>query len=385
MKKFAIALVFVLAISGAAFATESRVMVMGDNGTVLVDDANTFRYFGRVYNYPDIAVGEFEVPDGDEDALYGFGINWQFNEDNPCVLGTYFSTDDPVLPMTYLGQNLPVDWLIDELQNRRVTLLYGRQLFGENFGFLFNYTSAGTESDAAGDLSKQSFSRVVFGVGITEAESGKWDVAASVGFGSWTEKDDEGYELSEPDGFFDMTVEGRYFLKRSDKVTLVPHLGFWFGSRGATYIDGDAYSEDLFQIDAGVGMQYHVSPNVLGVLDFGLRYIDVTTDETILDTSYETSSSMFALPYLKAGIEGQVFKWMDVRMGAVSQWEAYEESDIVSVNFADNSTYLGFGFHWGNLHIDTYTEPQMFLDGFNFISGAENNMNFQISVLYEMK
>ena len=50
-----------------------------------------------------------------------------------------------------------------------------------------------------------------------------------------------------------------------------------------------------------------------------------------------------------------------------------------------NDTYLGFGFHWNRLHIDTYTDPELFLNGFDFISGDGNgNMNFRISAVYEM-
>ena len=52
----------------------------------------------------------------------------------------------------------------------------------------------------------------------------------------------------------------------------------------------------------------------------------------------------------------------------------------------DNETYLGFGFHWNRLHIDTQTDPGLFLRGFDFINGKDNNedMNVRLSVVYEM-
>ena len=53
--------------------------------------------------------------------------------------------------------------------------------------------------------------------------------------------------------------------------------------------------------------------------------------------------------------------------------------------FPENQTYLGFGFHWNRLHIDTYTDPEIFLNGFDFISGdGPGDMNFRISAVYEM-
>ena len=82
---------------------------------------------------------------------------------------------------------------------------------------------------------------------------------------------------------------------------------------------------------------------------------------------------------------------MDVRLGATSYWDRYSRentdpviADKYNANYSNNDTYLGFGFHWGNLHVDTYTDPEIFLEGFNFISGGESDMNFNISALYEI-
>jgi len=33
---------------------------------------------------------------------------------------------------------------------------------------------------------------------------------------------------------------------------------------------------------------------------------------------------------------------------------------------------LGVGLNFGKFHLDTYTDPQIILDGFNFISGSED-------------
>ena len=90
-----------------------------------------------------------------------------------------------------------------------------------------------------------------------------------------------------------------------------------------------------------------------------------------------------------------MFRWMDVRFGAISFWNIDKDKEEVPAaarelevteKYAENDTFLGFAFHWGRLHVDTYTDPQIVLDGFNFISGSEDadDLNFQVSALYEM-
>ncbi|MFQ6009419.1 MAG: hypothetical protein ACE5K8_10775, partial [Candidatus Zixiibacteriota bacterium] len=103
---------------------------------------------------------------------------------------------------------------------------------------------------------------------------------------------------------------------------------------------------------------------------------------------YEASEKTLTIPFFKAGADLKVFDWMDLRLGATSNWDRYtrenDAGDKFLRNYANNATYLGFGFHWGDLHVDTYTDPELFLNGFNFITGQQSNMNFQISALYEI-
>ena len=77
-------------------------------------------------------------------------------------------------------------------------------------------------------------------------------------------------------------------------------------------------------------------------------------------------------------------------MGASSDWIIRKQeigSDVEQKDkYAANDTYLGFGFHWGRLHVDTETDPDLFLRGFDFITGngGGNDMNARISVVYEL-
>ena len=115
------------------------------------------------------------------------------------------------------------------------------------------------------------------------------------------------------------------------------------------------------------------------------------------DTTFEYKRNYKAFPYFKVGMEADVFKWMDIRLGATSMWGnyTYEYSDYDNYNWSVNNLkysykypyntmYLGLGFNFNRLQIDCYVEPDIVLDGFNFISGSTNEMNYQLSVLYEM-
>jgi len=456
MKKFAIAtMMFLLVLSASSFATQTRTEVMGFNDGIMVDDYNVFRFPGRTFNYPNLAIGEFSVynyqmyvgdaagaqeePVGAYQQFYNFGVNWQFGEENPWVLGTYISTLFPMRPEDYFGSGL---WNqnMGMSQNRRIQLLYGRQLGGHNFGFTFEYIRGGTERDhvrtwipdqdsVVTDVAKESFGYYKFGLGLTEGASGQWDLALSVAFGTWTDEDQYGFTQTEPDGYLDLMVEGRYFWQKSPKLTFVPHAGFAIGKRGvkdygfwtnpdtANY-DTDNWKEKhtLFGFEGGIGMHYTSGPDLLAVLDVGIRYGKVkeegeymTPPEVDYPTDYTYEWSEFTIPYLKIGFEGSVFKWMDVRFGATTYWDISNSKEqytsgswIYNYDYTYkevwNETYLGFGFHWNRLHVDVMTDPDVFLRGFNFISGDSPRidsdyyyyyddygyMNTKMTVLYEM-
>ena len=152
-------------------------------------------------------------------------------------------------------------------------------------------------------------------------------------------------------------------------------------------------------IDLGSGMHYTPANNVLAVIDFGINYTKVNfeDDNTVNEGSgdvlvtYKENVKIFSLPYIKLGFEGDVFSWMTARFGATTYWrnmtwEDEDDSDKEIYRYPSNKTYMGLGFNWNRLHIDAYTDPELFLNGFDFVSGSGGNeqMNFQLSVLYDM-
>jgi len=426
MKTVLITVLGVLLLASAgAFATETRTMVMGQNHMIVVDDYNMFMFPGRVNNYPNLALGDFWHNDG----LYDLGITWQFNEDKPWVLGTFVAREPEYGPRSFWGDNLAnFPWYNLEYyplvspsaveqapsdEPRRFEMLYGRQLFGQNFGFSFDLVRYSWESkqdstsaiDTLDIDASQSFHQFTFGLGLTEATSGQWDVSVHFMTGGWTNKNMDGDKLNEPSGFYDLGMAARYFWVRSPKITFVPHVQAGIGKRGVkdfgampdtltTDDTKDEYSRTAF--DIGFGMNYTPGPDMLAVIDFGFAMESVKVkysgDGYTVDQRGEEKETYLVFPYMKLGFEGEVFSWMDVRAGGItSLWTSKDkwESDFeVDETWDDDwvQTYLGLGFHWGRLYLDTYMDPQIVTEGFNFISGTDfaAPMNWSVSMVYEM-
>jgi len=395
MKKLiTLSFVFLLLLSLNAFATDTRVMTLGNTNEVLLDDANIWMYPSRINDYPNLAIGEF----GSGDEFQTFGVHFKFNRDNPWVLGAYFDNLPTYYPEDLFGNNLLPGRFNNQLDNNhRINLFYGRDLGQMNFGFRVSALQSSHTMDEAADQSKQAFGYYNFNVGLT-SNNGAWDLAGSLGLGSFTDENADSDPYNEADGFMDISVMGRMFHQINPNYTVIPHAGVMYSKRGLKNYDsdGDLTTQDYVEqwksmaFELGAGINYTPATNVLAVADVGFVYYKVK-DEYTPDggTTDEYNNTNFAMPYFRLGLDADIFKWLDVRMGAQSIWDRetdeYKPSgDKEKWNYAQNDTYLGFGFHWNRFHVDAYTDPELFLDGFNFISGSTNTMNFQLSAVYEM-
>jgi len=412
-KLIILTIVLVMAMATASFATYTRVVTMGNNNNILLDDANVWLYPSRINQYPNLAIAEISDYD---DEMYQFGVHWKFNESNPWVLGTYITTGMDVYPSSYPTSR--IGWydfgygyyeytarpsgsadFSGGSTNRRIDLLYGRKFGTTMFGFGLDYihNSDSWEQDTLNP--KLSFTQFTFAFGLTP-EKGNWDVSLAFSMGSWKDQDEFGNDQTKPDGYYDLMVSGRYFHQMNPTVNLVPHAAIAMGKHGqkvdSATVSAYSVKSSRTVFDLGCGLHYMPTTNVLAVLDFGFLYSKISnTDIEWLgyQEQEDRNEKVFDMPYWKLGLEGEVFNWMDIRFGAVSEWQSfkaewkydpnpYKESS----NWAENTTYLGFGLNFNRLHIDTYTDPEIILDGFNFISGSSDSedLNVQVSVLYEM-
>ncbi|MBN1211839.1 MAG: hypothetical protein JXA92_04615 [candidate division Zixibacteria bacterium] len=450
MKKIIVLSVLMLLLMGVnSFATDTRVLTMGENSTVLLDDANIWLYPSRINHYPNILTAEMSSIEyyyypskadwGGDQPISKIGINWKFGGDKPWILGTYLHNNavymdennllGTVTPSTSIIPWHGPYWYDSEgsYSNKRVDLFWGT-MFGENaFGIHIGYVHSSnknddTEPDDGIYLNERGFGKYDFQLGLTMMEN-KLDLAAGIELFSFTYKNTYyyttpdtsmgNYDRYKPEGNSTMFIRGRYFYEYSPTYTFVPHAEFKIGKYEYTSnlwshaqdTDSLLYTDkyNLTSFDLGVGMQYTPATKVLAVIDVGFMYAGLKeeyTQENVDPTETDEEKWNYTvLPYFKVGLEAEVFSWMDLRMGAISYWTMYKNeedtyiNDTLTVNttykekYPYNHTYLGLGFHWNRLHVDTYVDPELFMDGFYFLSGVDSKvagMNFQISAKYDM-
>ena len=393
MKKLIfITLILTLFLAMSAFASRTRVLTMGNNNTILVDDNNIWQFPSRINDYPGLAIGELATGD-----VTRFGVHWRYNDDNPWVLATYFDNMSPLETDDLMGNEL-TSFDLDLLDNRRIHLFYGREMGGNAFGARLSITQSGHDSTSTLPVAsiKESFGYYQLALGLSDAAR-TWDFALNLAVGNWTDENDGLVEFKS-DGYYDFSLEGRLFWT-GPNLTHVPHAKLMLSKRGIedfgggnAAISANTFTSTMFEL--GIGQVYTPSNNVEAVLDFGFMFSSVKHkfEDIVTPTNdIERTDKIKTIPFFKLGLDAEVFRWMDVRFGATSNWnrETDDESTIGAAieyksNVARNATYLGFGFHWGNFHVDTNADPQLFLEGLNFISGGNQNMNFQISAIYEM-
>ncbi len=413
MKRMLIFSVLIAFLLGAmAYATETRVMTMGEVNNVVKDDANILLYPSTINYYPKLFIGEvdayaneYPLKQGGEDIIYKVGANLGFGEasENPWVLGVYFSTE-PKVP------SILDYYFYDKANaiytNNRISLTYGRVLGEIPFGFNFNFynVSDKNEDTTTSNNYDRSISTYEFNFGISPMEK-KLDLAAGVAMTTWTDKDWEDptlgvVDMSKPKGNMDLKLNARYWMDPMGGWVLIPHFGLMYSKEGMeTYYDSagtwtldntEKYTEVTF--DLGLGMNYEATENVLVVTDFGFNLASYKDkyEYTTPDTTTEWKESMLTLPYFKIGIDGKVFKWMDFRSGVVTQWvlDTYEPTSYEKdkSKYAVTTTYLGAGFHWNSFTMDASINPDFLTTGPYFISGEDvdspNMLATRVSLKY---
>ncbi|MBN2225738.1 MAG: hypothetical protein JW763_00085 [candidate division Zixibacteria bacterium] len=427
MKKLLILTLALSLMATASFATYTRVLTMGDANMFVPDEHNIWLFPSTIVDYPELVLAEYWNANlYDEDYYYyytkasegpgfmpgmGFHYSWDgftnmgvhlnFGNETPFIVGLYF-TELEYTPEEFIQVDPYWDFDFDDLElfedygilpNKRVDAFVGTYLGENKFGAHLQLVSS-SQAEEPGDA-KEGLMVLGLDLGLTMMEN-KMDIAAGFKMLSFTDKDSDGDEEIKNDGSMGFHLDGRYFNERSEKITLVPHANLAYNKLGLK--SGEEESDGKLSITqmmfaAGVGMHYKPATGILAVGDFGIIYNSEKAKEEGGGDSMEDKISDFNLPYFKAGLEAVVFDWLDLRMGGTSYWHMWtytadaeegEEEGKYKQNYVDTEFYLGAGFHWGNLYLDTYTNPQLLTDGFNFISGQQSNMNWMVSMKYKM-
>jgi hypothetical protein len=386
-------------LGGMAYATETRVLTMGDVNNIVKDEANIWLYPSTINYYPKLFIGE-----ADYGNYWKVGGHFVFGEngDKPMVLGAYFSQEDDYFPsiLNYPDKAVPY-------ADQRLTLFYGRELSDMPFGFFLNYYTRGSKNEdtATSSNNEESLSRYEFAFGLSPMQK-KLDLTVGFAFTTWKDKDYYNaalgiVDLSKPVGNLDLGIMARYWMDPMGNYTLVPHGGLMYSKQGVDYYDYDGTSWVAFErdetkdmmLDLGLGMNYDAAENVLVVGDIGFQLDNYkeTYDYAAADVTDpdDYKDNVFILPYFKIGIDAEVFNWMDFRSGVNKYWakETYEP-DAANKEISTRTytyTYLGAGFNWGNFTIDAQINTNFLETGPYFISGQSdeyNNLAEQVTLKY---
>jgi hypothetical protein len=301
--------------------------------------------------------------------LYRFGAHYDFGEDKG-VVGLYF--DDTGVESYYN----------DEVDNR-LEMVYGRPFGDTYFGLGLALYSNSYVSEAEGDQTEEKDLAIGIDLGLTMMEEAL-DLGVSFVMGpNWTYVDENGDDMAEPDGNMSIGFNGRYWYEFNDEVMFVPHLGFDYMTFGVK----DDFKYTNMMLDLGWGVNIMPADAVLLLFDFGIMYGTgkVTSDEE--DTEDATITEM-SLPYFKAGFEGMVTDWWDVRFGAIKYWNSEKtenwEGPDHKAGWAETHTYVGSGLHFGNFDVDAWVNPEFALNGPYFVSGYETMLAYQASLTYNI-
>jgi hypothetical protein len=429
MKKLLLtALLVVIGLSGMVYATETRVLTMGNANMIVRDVANVSLFPQTISEYPNLFIAEND----DDDYFRSVGAHFKLGEgDKAPVLGAYFSSDSYYNWLFYeYGHG---DYVYNN--NNRIALIYGQELGGNPFGIALRYYHASQQAtyDTTYGYNyyynyEYALTRFEFGAGITLMQK-KLELSAGMAMTSWTDKEyfDTIYtDYSKPKGNFDFAFVARYWMDPIGNYTLIPHLTFASEKEGLDLYPGQldtvgendlvyrrnlVYENKYTSFDLGLGMNYKASEKILVVGDIGMM-LEASKDKlagqtydyeeglaVLIDTSFESKWNYTSLPYFRLGLDAEVFSWLDIRAGVETWWvghkyqpgrntyEYYEYELLESkYNNVETDTYLGACFHWNNLSIDALLDPQFLSRGPYFITGAndnnDNDFAWQTSLVY---
>lgn len=365
MKKLLFLIVMMAFIIGlSAFASDTRVTTMGNVNNTVKDEANIWLYPHTITSYPKLFTAEYSS--GSDFSMIGVHRQMKDDDDAP-VCGFYFYENSPILfgatnQPTMGGSTLP---------NRRISAFYGTQLGGRPFGVALNYTQASQESEASGDATKRSNFKLDGTVSSIFNEN--LEVATSLSIWNFDDVDAAGADVVATSGNLLYKLYGRYWLNPNDKFQRVLHGAVSL----MTQTIGTTEESDM-SVDLGFGCNYQSSEDVLVVSDFGIMYL---SEKTTIPTGTTTNTNI-VLPYFRAGIDAKLFKWMDFRAGVESFWNSQKIENSAKYSYVNTNTYLGAGFHWGNLEIDAQLQPSFLTNGPYFVSGSSDDLATRVSVNY---
>lgn len=378
-KKFTVsaALLLLVVFATMSLATETRVISMGGVGPFIRDNSNIFYFPATINQYANQAVAELRLKESRVDNSIGIHLPIM----SGSVLGIYLN--QPVeMPVDYTNITPHL-----ELKNA-ITAIYGTKLSSFDLGILFTMISDGWENGATDPKTEESARLMNIGVGISAPN---YDLGVQFGLPSFSYTADP---VENKFGGFGLDIMGRYFMKRSESLEIVPLVRFGTGSgtyeadSGIQGVDKNETDLSALDLQLAVGLNYALNENNLALL--GLELFGLSSESQEVKDSYKITEKTTVMPAFFVGIESTLRPWLIGRLGATqtyfentSKYEPDEGEDSeTSSSDSDFGLSFGFGIKVGGFLLDAHFNENLFFDGPNFISGQTNSIAHRISVTY---
>lgn len=367
VKKISVlAMVGLMLAAGSALATDTRVLTMGENGNVMMDETNVMMYPQTLAKWQNLGV--INITGG---GITSAGTHMAYGG---ATYGSYWMTEE---------------WQDDYLHDfngdgvtgidQKFSMIYARDLGGLPFGFSFSLY--GNKDEHKND-NNPSYSGMglKLGAGVTLME--RLETSFQFGMLSWEAQNPAGAVTAENDGGTSIMVMARYWHEMSEGMTVIPHFTLDMNSAGSKPSGGGASTTDAeMMIEVGIGDNMQIGEKLLLVEDIGLRFRSGTHDAAGTETEWSDN----ATPYFSGGMEVAVSEKFVFRFGGVKEWSGTTmKTGNVEHNTSGAATrmYIGAAYVRGPFSIDMNVNPGFFTNGPYLITGAGGPWASQVSMQY---
>ncbi len=459
-RRAALAVLFVPVVFLAknAHATPTRVVSLGDMGLFLNDEANLFQYPGQVAKYGNLfeldlagAAGK-QLSELNNSAGGGAFLRatpkltigaWASDYTNPLISNFLTSVDD-FSAASNAGQwkdlaskakaagggserkyDLFAGYALSEAMLGGVQLSYGSQ----GIRAVPGPNSKSPGQDYQDNVYNQSDFRLAAGLSSGAADEG-WDATLAYQYSGISYSVDNYPHFTGGIGTT-LALTGRYRTRLSQYWTIIPVVDYrvdlvnltedtqlvaFCTTPDCTTGHGKElpgreerkHSYTGHNLNLGLGGKFHATErvNFWGAVGFQLNYIGagasvLSDDKALNNVNFGESTTIWDLPYLRAGLEAQLNDWLVFRGGvrkevllktenkskeapdANASFNRTTRTDLgVDEGNASFAGFVGFGVRYSGLVGDLLIDPSFFFRGPQFISGSGGNLAIRATLAY---
>lgn len=322
----------------AAFASDPRLMVLGGDARLMLDD------YLEMWAYPGV-IGDYEFVTGSSetggDVTDGwFGITKNFGDQ---TFGLTINHNDYMHEFLYSpgawGMILSIDYhkFTNEEENYQKEMGVG--------------VAWGTEIALFGDYT---------------------DLALGVGY------DKTSVDIEEINPYMSNMNLGASLRGHQDAfMNLFPIISVGFNQQGDGN-DEEDYSTTTINFDFGAGHNHMIAPktNLVAGVFAGVSSMSYGGDYEDVD-----SQLWITIPRITGGVEQHIGKWLVFRAGAVSNTRYWSSGDSNSMQTSFNTNF-GVGLKWDNFILDATISEGFLHDGPYMIGGDSNGFMGEVAATY---